>query len=255
MTKKEQRQNEIIQLIKIHGNISAKDIAEKLHVSQMTIYRDLTELNSRTNNPASVSEQEEIVSVEPPAYNLLQAVHQSNEQKEKIGKFAATLIEENDIIIVDTGSTAARMLPYIPEHKNISVICFTANALAKLRHKQGIKIYFAGGVYHPNTELCESPEGIMFLKRHRANKVFLSAAGIHETLGLTCANEYEIATKKAILESASEHILLVDSDKFDRIHSSHFCDLDAIHSVISDQKLSSEWKQRFEDRGITLHLV
>lgn len=253
MNKKEHRQNEIIQLIKTYGNISAKEIAAKLQVSQMTIYRDLAELNNPSN--VTQSAQEKTPLNEPPTYNLLQAIHESNEQKEKIGQFAATLIEENDIIIVDTGSTVDKMLPYIPEYKNISIICFTANALAELRHKQGIKIFFAGGVYHPNTELCESPEGIMFLNRHRANKVFLSAAGIHETLGLTCADESEIATKKAILKSASEHILLVDSDKFDKVRSSHFCDLSAIHSIISDHKLSSKWKQRIIDSGISLHIV
>lgn len=256
MNKKERRQADIIKIVRTYGNLPAKKIASMLQVSQMTIYRDLKELGTRDEVAMAPARQEEnSLDDTVPAYDLLRAIHESNDQKERIGKFAATLINQNDIVILDTGSTVDRMLRYIPENKNISVVCYNANVLAALRHKQGIKILFAGGIYHPNTELCESEEGIMFLNRHRANKVFLSAAGVHETLGVTCANEYEIATKKAILKSAPEHILLADSGKFGQVRSSYFCDLDSIHTVITDQKLSPEWRQILKDAEIPLHIV
>lgn len=255
MKKKELRQEQILKIIETYGNISAKQIAAMLHVSQMTIYRDLSELKYEIPfSSETISTPSEENSIHPP-YDLLQAIHESNDQKESIGQFAATLIKDNDIIILDTGSTVDRMLPYIPENKNISVICFTANVLSQIRYKKGIKIFFAGGIYHANTELCESPEGISFLNRLRANKVFLSAAGIHESLGLTCANEYEIATKKAILESSSEHILLADSEKFGKVRSSYFCNLDAIDSIITDKQISDEWRQYLQEQGIQLHEV
>ncbi len=255
MNKKERRQADLIKIIETYGNLPTKEIASMLHVSQMTIYRDLKELSSKSGIALSPAENSKNDTSAPPPYNLLQAIHESNDQKERIGKFASTLIKHDDIIILDTGSTIDRMLSYIPENKNISVVCFNANVLCKLRHKQGIKIFFAGGIYHPNTELCESAEGIMFLSRLRANKVFLSAAGVHETLGVTCANEYEIATKKAILESASEHILLADSQKFGQVRSSYFCDLDDVHHVITDQKLSPKWQQTLKSLRIALTMV
>ncbi|EOS37671.1 DeoR/GlpR transcriptional regulator [Lachnospiraceae bacterium] len=254
MNKKERRQAELVKIIETHGMLSMKDMASLLQVSPMTVYRDLNELKYKpdmTASPDSPGEDDETNS----SYNLIQAIQESNEQKERIGKFAASLIHENDIIILDTGSTVDRMLPYIPENKNISIVCFNANVLAELRHKQGIHIFFAGGIYHPETELCESPEGIMFLKRLRANKLFLSAAGVHEQLGITCAKEYETATKKAIIESASTRILLADSGKFGRVCSSYFCDLDIVHRVVTDNKISDPWKQLLEEDGIQLDIV
>ena len=255
MNKKELRQAELLKLIDMHGNLSAKDIAHILHVSQMTIYRDLSELRQDGRLSAELTKAISHQDDDPSSYYLLRAIHESNDQKEKIGQFAASLIDQDDAIILDIGSTIDKMLPYIPEHKNISIICFTANILAKLRHKKGIKILFAGGTYHANTELCESPEGLSFLSRLRANKVFVSAAGIHEDLGLTCVNDYETATKQTNLKSAPEHILVADSDKFGRVHSSYFCGLDEIHSIVTDRNLSSEWRNLLSEKEIVLHEV
>ena len=114
MNKKERRQAELVKIIETHGMLSMKDMASLLQVSPMTVYRDLNELKYKpdmTTSPDSPGEDDETNS----SYNLIQAIQESNEQKERIGKFAASLIHENDIIILDTGSTVDRMLPYIPE--------------------------------------------------------------------------------------------------------------------------------------------
>ncbi|MDR1549362.1 MAG: DeoR/GlpR family DNA-binding transcription regulator [Hungatella sp.] len=254
MNKKKKRQAALLKIIGEQGMVPVKIMASMLQVSQMTIHRDLVELKDK---PAELEENKEHRedSDGGTSYNLFQAIQNANEQKEKIGKFAAGMLNEGDVVILDTGSTTNRMLPHIPTDKNISVVCFNANVLLELRHKPGIRIFFAGGIYHPNTEMCESPEGIGFLRRLRANKVFLSAAGVHETLGVTCANEYEIATKNTIIQSASEHILLVDSGKFGRVHSSHFCDMDVIHSVVTDQNISKEWRSILKAAGIAVYTV
>lgn len=249
--KKDQRQAELLDIIRKQGMIPIKKMASQMRVSEMTIYRDLNDLKYHTKESDFHDNHED----PPPPYNLLQAIQKANEQKERIGKFAAGLLSENDVIILDTGSTTNCMLNHFPENKNISVVCFNANVLLELRHKPGIQIFFAGGVFHPNTEMCESPEGISFLRRLRANKVFLSAAGIHENLGVTCANEYEIATKKVILESASEHILLADSTKFGQVRSSYFCDLDAIHSIVTDSNLSGQWQETLSVLNIPFYMV
>lgn len=254
MNKKTKRQCEVLNIIKSQGMVPVKNIAAILQVSEMTIRRDLEELKYQ------LSENRPGGGDTPPAdeeegYNLFQAIQKSNEQKERIGKLASSLLNNGDVIILDTGSTTDRMLPYIPSDKNLTVVCFNANVLFALRHKPGIRIYFAGGTYHQNTEMFESPEGIQFIRRLRANKVFLSAAGIHETLGITCANEYEIVTKNAIIESSSERILLADSSKFNQVCSFYFCDLDVITSVVTDSDIPGPWKKRINDRDIPLYLA
>ena len=250
MGKKEDRHRKLIQVIKAQGMLPARTLAEVLSVSEMTIRRDFEELRSLHHLEPVAERQPEM-----KAYDLLAALQKSNEQKQKIGKMAASLIKPNDVIIIDTGSTSARMLPYLPENDNLTVLCFNTNVLLELRYKEGIQPLFCGGFYHRNTEMFECPESIQFISRMRANKVFLSAAGVHKELGVTCANEYEVPTKHAVMQSSMERILLADSSKFDLVKPSYFCDLSEIHAVITDKGLPGEWAGYLREKGITLYLV
>ena len=242
MSKKVQRQNELVRIIEAQGMLPVKTIASMLNVSEMTVRRDIEALGEESGSVLN-------------EYNLLQALENSNEQKDRIGKKAASLIEPNDVIIIDTGSTTARILPYVPADKNLTVVCYNANVLMELRYKPGIRLLFCGGVYHPNTEMFESPEGIQFIERTRANKVFLSAAGVHAELGVTCANSHEVPTKNAVIKSSSERILVADSDKFGQVKSSYFCELDDVGTVVTDKNLSQEWEEFLKQKGIQVHLV
>ena len=159
------------------------------------------------------------------------------------------------MIIIDTGSTTARILPYLPENMNLTILSYNANVLIELRHKPGIQLLFCGGNYHLNTEMFESEEGIAFIRRIRANKAFLSAAGIHRELGITCANTYEVATKQAVISSSSQKILVSDSSKFGRLRSAYFCDLDEIDTIITDHSLPKDWRDELSQRKIELHEV
>lgn len=251
MDKKSKRQEELIRIMQERGMRSVRTLSTILGVSEMTIRRDLDELAARDVKLETTTN----AIAQNGDYNFLQALQKANEQKERIGHFAASLIEPNDVIIIDTGSTTAKMLPHIPSDKNLTVLSYNANVLVDLRYKPGLQLLFCGGVYHQNTEMFESPESIQFIERTRANKVFLSAAGVHKELGITCANTHEVPTKIAVIRSSQQRILLVDSNKFDQVRSSHFCDMDCIHTIVTDKNLSQDWQNRIHNLGIELHLV
>ena len=244
-SRKGKRQQDLINIIETQGMLPVRSIAAMLNVSEMTVRRDLEKLR---NDGGAAGEQS-------GQYNLLEAIEHSNHQKEEIGKYAASLIEPNDVIIIDTGSTTARILPYLPENMNLTILSYNANVLIELRHKPGIQLLFCGGNYHLNTEMFESEEGIAFIRRIRANKAFLSAAGIHRELGITCANTYEVATKQAAISSSSQKILVSDSSKFGRLRSAYFCDLDEIDTIITDHSLPKDWRDELSQRKIELHEV
>lgn len=250
MNKKMERQEKLLQIIKTQGMLSVKSLASMLTVSEMTVRRDLKDLHCENGSTDSIQRD-----CADGNYSLLAAAQKAYRQKERIGQFAASLIASGDVIIIDTGSTTARMLPHIPSNHNLTVVCYNANVMLELRGRQGIQLFMCGGVYHENTEMFESVESIQFIKRIRANKVFLSAAGVHEQLGITCANNYEVPTKNAIIKSASEKILMADSSKFGQIRSSYFCELSDINTIITDTDLSADWRERILSKGIVLHLV
>jgi len=249
MDKKEGRQARLIQTIRTEGMLPVRMLANILSVTEMTIRRDLAELGAQNRLEPNSDSSEKM------GYDLLTSLQKSYEQKLEIGKLAASLIRPDEFIIIDTGSTTARMLQYLPEDYNLSVLCYNTNILVELRYKMGIKLMFCGGTYHRSTEMFESPEGIQFIKRVRASKVFLSAAGVHRQLGITCAFEYEIPTKQAIIQSSLERILLVDSSKFDQVKPSYICELADVNAIITDKGIPDEWQKHIRDGGINLYLA
>ena len=259
MGKKDERIEEIVNYLKEHNGASVKDLASRLNVSEMTIRRDLKILddNGIVNNVygSTIYNPQNNMEVNPDVYNLNIAKDAYREDKERIGQFAASLIENDDTIIIDAGSTTEYLARFLNPELNLRILCVTQNVLNHLVHHEKFSIIFPGGFYHRNTQMFESEDSIHLIKKTRANKAFISAAGVHEKLGVTAANLYEIATKKACIDSSAEVILLCDSSKFDSVKSSYFADLSSFNTIITDNKLSKEWEEIINNMGIKLYKV
>lgn len=271
MNKQMNRRNELVRIIKEKNGATVKDLAEVFSVSVMTIRRDLEALEQSNLiinvHGAAIYNPSGNVSPLDSGYHLTSAKTSMEEAKTKIGVLAASLISNDDIILIDTGSTTEKLALAMDSSLKATVLCYNLNIMNILASKQNIlpgqpshtpknlNLIFAGGFYHPNTQMVESPQGISLIKATRASRVFVSAAGIHQRLGITCANHYETLTKQAILNSAAQRILLADSSKFDQIKSSYFAAITDFDIIITDGGINSQWKQRIEALGIRLLLA
>ncbi len=235
------------------GVSSIRELAGRLAVSEMTIRRDL-ELLAGENVVRLVHAGAVLVSPEAaaPRYALAEAGSHMAEEKRRIGRRAAALIQPHDVVIVDSGSTTECLVEAIPDGLPLTLICFSLNVLVAAHRNQECRIVFAGGVLHENTLMFESPEGAQLIRRFRANKAFLSASGVSDRLGVTCANSYEVETKKAAIASSLERILVADSSKLGRIHPSHFAELRDFSALVTDADLSEENAELLRASGIQL---
>ncbi|MBN1066974.1 DeoR/GlpR transcriptional regulator [Clostridium botulinum] len=254
MNKKLQRANRIIEILKEKNGASVKDLATTLGVSEMTIRRDLNLLKSNNivSNVYGATIYNPLNNIEKlnNNYDITDETIKRENEKIKIGKAAAKLIQNDDIIIIDAGTTTEKLAQNISDDIKLTALFYSINILSALKNRKNIELIFSGGYFHENTQMFESPEGISLIENMRANKVFVSAAGVHETLGVTCSNNYEVATKRAIISSSVEKILLVDSDKFDSVKSSYFSDLQEFDIVVTDHGIPDEWRTRLEDMEI-----
>jgi len=259
MIGKNNRVNYLLNRLSIDGFSSIKELSKKLEVSEMTIRRDLWELSK--SNIVTLIPGGAILKKNPPIdkdeekYLIQAAESLMLEEKIKISRKAASLIEPNDVIVIDTGSTTENLPKFIPENMPLTVICYALNILFNVYENKNWKLIFPGGYFHGDTLMLESPEGIEMIKRIRANKSFISAAGVSEKLGVTCATAYEKETKRAVIESSDIKILLVDSSKFGKIKISHFADLTDFNIVITDSGISKECEEIVKNIGIKLYIV
>ena len=259
MANRRNRIDYITNALSLRGLVNIKELSDKLEVSEMTIRRDL-DLLAKENiaqiiHGGAILKKSISTENEKDAYLITKEESQMIREKMKICQMAASLIEPNDIIIIDTGTTTEHLPKFIPPSIPLTIICFALNILFGLYENKNFKIIMTGGYFHDNTLMFESPEGVEFIKKVRANKAFITAAGIDEKLGVTCATTYEVETKKAAIESSETKILLSDSTKFGKIRIAHFADLKNFDIVITDTGIPEEYQKYIKDLGIKLYLV
>lgn len=256
---KSERLNQIIQILRERNGASIKQLSHRLNVTEMTIRRDLESL--RINNIINLVHGAAIYNpdADKPGFDTSFQVMAEKGimdlEKGRIGKAAARLVVPGDVIFVDTGTTAVQLIKYLSAGLPITLACFTMNALLAVQKKNVEHLVFVGGHYHYNTQMFESPEAIQMIRKMRATKAFISAAGVDKKLGLTCVHQYEVSTKQACIETAQQKILMVDSSKFDTVTPAYFGELVQIDTIITDDGISQEWKDALQELGIDLMIA
>jgi DeoR family deoxyribose operon repressor len=254
---KNQRIKDIVNLLKVKSFVEIKELKDRLSVSEMTIRRDLSLLAA--DNVVKLIPGGAVI--KPPDEPDGEKYHINHEEtvrtreKVAIGQRAASLIKPNDAIILDIGSTTEYVAKFTREDVPLTVLCYTINILVEIYRKKNCNVIFPGGYLHPNELMFESPEGISLIRRTRADKAFVSAAGIHADLGITTVYPYELETKRAIIQSAKTRILVADSSKFGKTKSVYFADLKDFDVVITDSQIPQEYTQCIKNLGIELLLV
>lgn len=256
---KTQRQHMIMQTLHISKASSVQELSRQLKVSHMTVRRDLVSLEKNEQvkvlhgsvilHPKSSGRETESY------YSLIAAGAKHPEQKRRIGQLAATLIEPEDTLIIDSGSTTEYLAKYLPEGIRYTVLCYALNVVSETVRRRNCKSMFSGGVFHENTLMFESPEGLEQIRRFRATKAFISAAGANAQFGVTCLNPYERETKKVTILSSMKKILLVDSSKFGVVRSDHFAELSDFDEIITDAGIPQEYVEIIRSLGITLRIA
>lgn len=259
MRKKEERLNRLIEILQKKSGATIRDLSSLLDVSEMTVRRDLEILKEKNIvlnlNGAAIYNMKNTLQNGEEGYSLTLATTSHVKEKAQIGQYAASLIKEDDCIIIDNGSTMEYLAENIAADIKVTVLTCNLNILNKIYTNPNISIVFGGGYFHSDTALFESPESISLIKKTRATKVFVSAAGIHESLGVTCMSNYELETKRSIIKSGAEKILMVDFSKFGVIKPCFFAELVSFDKIITDKNISEEWIELIKSSGIELVIV
>lgn len=254
---KNRRLKEIVNILQVSSFTTIASLKERFNVSEMTVRRDLSQLaedrivklvpGGAIMPPAADTEDEK--------YIVTQQETLRTREKLNIGHRAASMIEPHDTIILDIGSTTEYVTKFTREDVPLTVVCFTLNNLVEIYRKKNCQIIFPGGYFHADELMFESPEGIELIRRTRADKAFISAAGVHRELGVTTVYPYEVGVKRAIMQSAKTKILLVDSSKFGKTRSVYFADLGGFDTVITDEGIPEEYAEHLKMLGVELIIV
>lgn len=260
MGNKKKRVLQILELLQKNETMTVKSLSETFGVSEMTIRRDLEELKKtnaleRSYGRATIQNSKQVFIDGDEYYDITVAQLQRSSEKDAIARYAASLIEPGDFVIIDSGTTTHRIAKHMQDAHDITVLCYNYNILSNLQRNMDINIIFGGGYYHPEDKMFTSRENVEFIRSLRANKAFISASGFHSNLEITCIHSHEVDNKQAAIASSAERILVMDSSKFGLVRPAFFASLSDINILITDNGISQEWRKIVSDAGIDLRIV
>lgn len=247
--KAHKRHAKILQLLRQDGFVSVGHLTETLKVSDMTIRRDLDELQemgllSRHHGGASLLREQG--DTEWP-FMLRETEH--SEEKKKIGKTAVSYVQDGDVLIVDAGSTTLQMINYLNQDR-LTVVTNSMPHLSKLSTMKNIKMMAAGGMFHPDNQCFMGPVTINSINSINANVAFMAASGLSLSKGMTNRKFEEAEVKKAMIGAAEKIILLMDSSKLHSYTLATVGPIEMLDIFITDSGLSTDDKAALEAMGV-----
>ncbi|MFJ7932750.1 DeoR/GlpR family DNA-binding transcription regulator [Sporosarcina sp. NPDC096371] len=226
-----ERHQLILQMIKEQGVVKIQELVDATQASESTIRRDLTVLEEekllkRVHGGAAKLHGMIIEQSMPEKYS------QNLDGKQKIAKYAASLVEAGDCIYLDAGSTVKEMIEYLPE-KDLVVVTNGLMHVEQLLDK-GIRVYVIGGYAKAATRALAGGSALASLEQYHFDKCFLGANGIHPIHGFTTPDPEEAVVKKKALSISRETFFLADHTKFGEISFANITDLKKI-TIITDE--------------------
>ncbi|MDL2295514.1 DeoR/GlpR family DNA-binding transcription regulator [Lachnospiraceae bacterium OttesenSCG-928-E19] len=249
---KEQRRQQILELLKRDGQVEISVIRKLFNVTEMTIRRDLDSLAEsyeivRTHGGAMLSDIQD--SIEPPYESRIAS--QGN-QKREIALKALSFIKYRQTVFLDSGSTTYYMAQNIGNDKINTVLTTGVNLVPELLNRQNISAIMIGGDLRRNTISTCGPLAEEQLNRFRVDVAFLGANGVGEDGNVYIGNTTESGIKNTVMEIAQETYLLVDSSKFGSSHFLHYANLTDFTGVITDKELPEKDVNRLRKIGANI---
>lgn len=230
--KKSERIRQLDERLRAAGVLHLREAAEHLGVSEMTVRRDLAaspDLFSYFGGYILPAGGERA-----STYRLDTEADAHAEAKELAGRAAARLVEPDDTIFIDCGTTTPRMIDHLPVTGRLTVITYAMNIAARVAGRPNTSLILLGGLFHASSQTFSGEEALRTLERLGISKAFISAGGVHAQHGVTCSNFHEVPIKQAVLARAGVAYLVVDTSKLDKIKPAYFARPEQFARVITD---------------------
>ena len=204
---------EISEFVKEKKYASIDEIMEKFKLSRSTVRRTLIAMEEKKllkrvrGGAESIEEVDTVLQID-----FQEVFNENKEDKIVIAKKAASLIKDNDVIFIDSGSTCFYMIDYI-NAKDITVVTNGIMHIQKLMAK-GINTYILGGYAKPEKNLIMGEDMVNKISVMNFDKSFLGTMGIDARSGFTTMMLEDGEVKKAVIKSSDKCYVLADKSKF-----------------------------------------
>ncbi len=229
------RRQAILDMLQKEHQVKVTDLSQQFGVSEITIRRDLSDLSQQYNisriHGGAVLSQDSIVRIISFEENLIS----HKQEKDRIARKAAEMVEYRQRIFIDAGSTTRLMIDYLDSDLHNVVVTNNLHVASVALQKKSLSVIMLGGEMLRTANCSSGVVAEEQIKRYQFDFSFLGAAAIGPDGNMYDGYSPEARLKGTVLKVSSKIFLLADSSKFNTYDLHDFGSLKSIHAVITDE--------------------
>ena len=251
LTKKE-RHALILSEVRRSASIRISKLARRIGVAGETIRRDLIELGdagliNRTYSGATIS----LVTSEPV---ISERGLTLIEERARVGRGAASLVEKGQIVMIDGGSTTYEVARNLSQLKrDLTIITNSTGVASVAGANPTFRVLLCPGTYDSREGSVMGEDTVEFVRRYNADVAIIGASGLSAD-GPSDMISGAAAVKRAMISRSLSTVLVVTHDKFGRSSLERICGLDDIADIVTDSEPKADLRTAAEQAGTELHV-
>ena len=247
------RQDLILKYLQKNGRALVDDLAEKFKTTPQTIRKDLhalAEVNQivRFHGGAAL-----VAGTEYTGFAVRQEI--ARDEKERIGRVAATLVPNHSSLIINAGTTTLAVARNLSHHLGLQVVCDSVSMASEIKDFVGVEVMVPAGVVRKSDGAILGETAVDFIRQFRVDTALIGAAAISEDGALLDYDLREVAVARAIIENARNVILTVDSMKFGRAAPVCIGEIGQIDTLVTDKACPEALKAMCAENNLRLVLA
>ncbi len=252
--KAEQRRSQIIVQLEQNGSVLVDDLSPQFGVSQVTIRKDLSELEQRgllhrTHGGATYAHK----SLFNPSFG--EKINFQQPEKQAIAQAALEYIEEGDSIILGAGSTVLTLARRMKKQFRSLYIITNSIPVAIELVDTNWEVLLTGGQVRQHSMALIGPAAERTLEIFHADKIFFGATGVSIENGYTTPNPAMSSVLKAMLKAARSKYALVDSSKLEQATLVSFAQIDAANVLITDSGAPKNFLEAMQAKNLKVRIL
>lgn len=250
-----ERRNKILSIVNDHKEVTVEYLAQLLDVTTVTIRRDLDFLASEQKIARIFGGAKKLMPEQTSAASSHEAktvdadLANSILHKRRIARAASDLLIPDDVILINSSSTASYVVEYLND-KAVTIISNNTNILSRKISPNTI-LLMTGGQVLPGRDSLSGTYAIETLKKNYSTKCVIGVCGISIKGGLTSpVLEESIINQMMVAQTTGMVIAIASSDKIGRDDSFYICDVSKVDVLVTDDGIHEADKKEFEQIGI-----
>ncbi len=244
-----ERKNEILAKLRTEQRVLVSELAAHYAVTEETIRRDLDKLSregyaTKTYGGAIWGDSTRT--------DLSHTIRNKTnvEAKREIARLLSRIIRDGDHIMLDDSSTSLFVAKQIREKKNLSIITNSVEIIMELSDVQGWNILSTGGMLKYESMALVGHQAEQMIRNYHVDRAIFSCKGVDLQNGVTDSSDFHSQVKRAMMASARQKILAVDSSKFDRTSFVRIAELTDLDAVVTEKQPSPEWMSSLSEASV-----